>query len=286
MCCSSQPSQRGGRSSRPRPVEGGHARLRACAGRGRIPGARAGRAAISVTISFAVAIPDTGSGADHDQFRDLGGQPGAQPRLQLPGAARQPGDQRLQPELAQQSGWRRRIRSRARSALPQLGRALWPLDPKRRPGRLCRRQAQHRGRRRRLRRADRASREHRLLDRPEPHQNRRAARHADGDARSDAARLHRRRRQGTMDLGDRAGARLRQCRLQPRHRLWLRECQLRRAHRRRADRARLLLDQGAEPHRAQGRARMGALHDRLAAGGRRLRSTDGDGGNLRADARA
>ena len=42
----------------------------------------------------------------------------------------------------------------------------------------------------------------------------------------------------------------------------------------------------AEPHRAQGRAGMGALHDRLAAGGRRLRSRDGDRRDLRADARA
>ena len=51
--------------------------------------------------------------------------------------------------------------------------------------------------------------------------DRRAAGAAVGDARSDAARLQRLRRQGAMDLGDRAGARLRQCRLQPRHRLRL-----------------------------------------------------------------
>ena len=141
-------------------------------------------------------------------------------------------------------------------------------------GRLCRRQAQDHGRRRRHRRPHRAGGQSRLLGRPEPHDDRRAAGAAIGDARSDAARLQCLRRQGAMDLGARARARLRQRVLEPRHRgrLRLRQRALWRAGRRRADRARLLLDPGAEPHRAQGRARICARHDGRIPGGRRLRS--------------
>jgi hypothetical protein len=49
------------------------------------------------------------------------------------------------------------------------------------------------------------------------------------------------------------------------------------AARRRAQRTQLLLGQGPEPHRAEGRARICPLPDRIIAGSRRPRSRDGDG---------
>ena len=102
--------------------------------------------------------------------------------------------------------------------------------------------------------------------------DRRSAGAAIGDDRPDPARLHRLRRQRAVDLGERGGARFRQHQFAPRHRLWACDRRLQCAARRRAERDQLLLDQGPEPHRAQGRVRICPRPDRFAAGDRRPRS--------------
>ena len=61
-------------------------------------------------------------------------------------------------------------------------------------------------------------------------------------ARSHPVRLQRLGRQGAVDLGGRAGPRLRKDQFGPRHRLRLRHRRLRRPYRRRVDRAQLLLE--------------------------------------------
>ena len=85
-------------SSRPQPVE---AVMLACALLLAVAAVPRGSAiALASPGAVAVSIADPGAGAHPDQFRDLGGQPGAQSRLQLPGAARQPGDQGFDPACA------------------------------------------------------------------------------------------------------------------------------------------------------------------------------------------
>ena len=193
--------------------------------------------------------------------------------VEFPGAARQPGIWRRQPGVPDQSRRRRRIGEHGRSALPHLVRGLRHLGPDRCARRLRRRQAEDGWRCRGLWRAARTGRQSRLLRRPEPHRHRRAAGASVRDARPDATRLQRLRRQGPLDLGLRGGARLRQGPFQPGYRPGPCDSGLSRRSRRRADRDQLLLDQGPDAHRAQGRTGICPRHQRRVPGGRRPRST-------------
>ena len=168
--------------------------------------------------------------------------------------------------LAKQSRRRRRFRKHGSAAVPQLGRGLRTFGHDRSAGLLRRRPPPHLWRRRGGRRARRARRQCRLFRRSEPHRHRHSAGAAVGNARSHPVRVQCLGRQGTVDLGHRAGSRLRQGQFEPRHRVRLRNRRLQRPPRRRADRTQLLLEPGPEPHRAEGRVRICARLDRIAAG--------------------
>ena len=62
--------------------------------------------------------------------------------------------------------------------------------------------------------------------------------------------------EGAVDLGHRAGARLRKNQYQPRHRRSARQRRLQRLSHRRAHRTQLLLEHRPKPHRAEGRGRI------------------------------
>ena len=232
-------------------------------------GALARLVAITVVLSRSIMSAAQAQFADADAHSDThafteaadpdGGQldgvvrrGGDQSRQQFPGAAGQPVEQRLQPPAADQSGRRRRLREHGSAALPDLVRRLRQLYEKRR-GRRFRRRHQQRPRAAWPdRRAGGAGHQYRIVRRPEPLGDRYSAGAAIGDDRPDPDRLHGLRRQRAVDLGQRGRARFRQHRFAPRHRLWACDRRIQCAARRRAERDQLLLDQGPEPHRAQG----------------------------------
>ena len=165
--------------------------------------------------------PTSQSDTDGDQFQFLGRLGRHQSRQQFSGAARQSGDLRLR------QGAGEAIRAAAArpkhggAAVPQLGRSLRTFGDDRSAWLFRRRSPPHLWRRRRGWCAHRARRQCRPFRRPKPHRDRHSAGAAIGNARSHPVRVQCLGRQGTVDLGRRAGSRLRKDQFKPRHRVRL-----------------------------------------------------------------
>ena len=147
--------------------------------------------------SDANAFADPQPDVEGDRFRPVGRCDRNQSWQQFSRASRQPVDQWLQPDVAEQSGRRRRLRERRGATFPNLVRGLRDLGAECRDRRFRRRPPHHLGRGGGRRRPGRARHQCRLYRGPEPYRHRRAPGAAICNHRSDPARLQRLPRQGT-----------------------------------------------------------------------------------------